>query len=181
MVCLGIDFFIYFDCEIYEVFFGCFVEIGKGSRIMNLIIGDYFYCDCYVDIVNVDVGKFVNIVVFICIGVIDYLMYMVLMYYFLYWLSDYWDDVGCDEDFFVYCVLCCVIIGYDIWIGNGVMIKFEVMVGIGVVVVFGVVVIKDVVFFMIVVGMLVVKICDCYMFVIIEWLMVLVWWDWDYD
>lgn len=181
MARLGTDPFIHPDCEIHEASFGRFVEIGKGSRITNSVIGDYSYCDRYADIANTDVGKFANIAAFTRIGATDHPMHTASMHHFLYRSGDYWDDAGRDEDFFAHRASRRATIGHDTWIGNGAMIKPEVTVGIGAVVASGAVVTKDVAPFTIVAGMPAVKIRDRHTPAIIERLMALAWWDWDHD
>lgn len=181
MARLGTDPFIHPDCDIHEASFGRFVEIGKGSRITNSVIGDYSYCDRYADIANADVGKFANIAAFTRIGATDHPMHTASMHHFLYRSGDYWDDVGRDEDFFAHRASRRATIGHDTWIGNGAMIKPEVTVGIGAVVASGAVVTKDVAPFTIVAGMPAVKIRDRHTPAIIERLMALAWWDWDHD
>lgn len=173
-------FFLYEGVQIVNFDFGCYCEVGVDVCVLNFSFGDYSYCEWLFDIVNMIIGKFVNIVVMMWIGLMDYLMIMVSLYYFLYCLDDYFDDVVFDVDFFVVWVVWCMVIGYDIWIGYGVIIKFEVSVGYGVIVVVGVVVIKDVFDWMIVVGCLVKLLCECFLVEIGVWLMVLLWWDWDY-
>jgi phosphonate metabolism protein (transferase hexapeptide repeat family) len=181
MARLGTDPFIHPDCEIHEASFGRFVEIGKGSRITNSVIGDYSYCDRYADIANADVGKFANIAAFTRIGATDHPMHTASMHHFLYRSGDYWDDAGRDEDFFAHRASRRATIGHDTWIGNGAMIKPEVTVSIGAVVASGAVVTKDVAPFTIVAGMPAVKIRDRHTPAIIERLMALAWWDWDHD
>lgn len=181
MARLGTDPFIHPDCEIHEASFGRFVEIGKGSRITNSVIGDYSYCDRFADIANADVGKFANIAAFTRIGATDHPMQTASMHHFLYRSGDYWDDAGRDEDFFAHRASRRATIGHDTWIGNGAMIKPEVTVGIGAVVASGAVVTKDVAPFTIVAGMPAVKIRDRHTPAIIERLMALAWWDWDHD
>jgi phosphonate metabolism protein (transferase hexapeptide repeat family) len=181
MARLGTDPFIHPDCDIHEASFGRFVEIGKGSRITNSVIGDYSYCDRYADIANADVGKFANIAAFTRIGATDHPMHTASMHHFLYRSGDYWDDAGRDEDFFAHRASRRATIGHDTWIGNGAMIKPEVTVSIGAVVASGAVVTKDVAPFTIVAGMPAVKIRDRHTPAIIERLMALAWWDWDHD
>lgn len=181
MARLGNDPFIHPDCEIHEASFGRFVEIGKGSRITNSVIGDYSYCDRYADIANADVGKFANVAAFTRIGATDHPMHTASMHHFLYRSGDYWDDAGRDEGFFEHRASRRATIGHDTWIGNGAMIKPELTVGIGAVVASGAVVTKDVAPFTIVAGMPAVKIRDRHTPAIIERLMALAWWDWDHD
>lgn len=181
MARLGTDPFIHPECEIHGASFGRFVEIGKGSRITNSVIGDYSYCDRYADIANADVGKFANIAAFTRIGATDHPMHTASMHHFLYRSDDYWDDAGRDAAFFAHRASRRATIGQDTWIGNGAMIKPEVTVGIGAVVASGAVVTKDVAPYTIVAGMPAVKIRDRHTPQIIERLMALAWWDWDHD
>ena len=72
-------------------------EIGKGSRILNVTMGDYSYCDRYADIANAWIGKFANIASFVRIGATDHPMDRASMHHFLYRSPDYWDDVEIDQ------------------------------------------------------------------------------------
>lgn len=85
-----------------------------------------------------------------------------MLYYFIYCVGDYWLEEKDEMEFFDWCCGNVVKIGYDIWFGYGFIILLGVMVGNGVVVGVGVVVSRDVVFYIIVGGVLVCFICECF-------------------
>ncbi|TMV77562.1 chloramphenicol acetyltransferase, partial [Thioclava sp. BHET1] len=76
------------ECEITNARFGRYVEIGRGSRVLNSEIGDYSYCDRYADIANATVGKFANIASFTRIGPTDHPMGNASLHHFLYRSDD---------------------------------------------------------------------------------------------
>lgn len=135
---------IHDDCELVDVTFGAYVEIGKGSRILNTSIGDYSYCDRYADIANAKIGKFANIAAHSRIGATDHPLQTASLHHFLYRSADYWEDADSDTEFFARRKARTAHIGHDTWIGHGAMIKPEVTVGDGAVVASGAVVTKDV-------------------------------------
>jgi hypothetical protein len=46
------------DCELTEVTFGRFTEVGRGSRIQNSHLDDYSYCDRLADIANAQIRQY---------------------------------------------------------------------------------------------------------------------------
>ena len=45
------------DCEITDCEFGAFTEIGRGSRLAHVAMGDYSYCDRVCDLANAEIGQ----------------------------------------------------------------------------------------------------------------------------
>ena len=72
------------ECAITNIQFERYVEIGKGTRLLNSIIDDYSYCDRYTDIENANVGKFPNIASFSRIGPTDHPKHLASLNHFLY-------------------------------------------------------------------------------------------------
>ncbi|SHG91144.1 hypothetical protein SAMN05444003_1518 [Cognatiyoonia sediminum] len=180
MTRLGNDPFIHPDCEITDSSFGSFVEIGRGSRIAHSSFDDYSYCDRYADVANAKIGKFANIAAFSRIGATDHPLHTASLHHFLYRSDDYWDDVGCDADFFAHRKSRISVIGHDTWIGAGAMIKPEVTLGDGAVVAAGAVVTKDVDPFTIVAGTPAKALRLRQPREIADRLIALAWWDWEH-
>jgi phosphonate metabolism protein (transferase hexapeptide repeat family) len=172
--------FLHPNCEIADTRFGRFVEIGKGSRLNNVTIGDYSYCDRYADIANAEIGKFSNIAAFTRIGATDHPLETAACHHFLYRSQDYWDDVGSDATFFARRRARIATIGHDTWIGNGAMIKPELTLGHGAVVASGAVVTKDVAPYTIVAGTPARVLRQRQPTHVAERLIALAWWDWDH-
>ena len=94
--------FLHPECEISDVTFGRYVEIGKGSRVAHSVIGDYSYCDRYAAIAHADIGKFANIASFVRIGATDHPLDKAALHHFMYRSADLWDDVENDASFFAH-------------------------------------------------------------------------------
>ncbi|WP_298973349.1 chloramphenicol acetyltransferase [uncultured Roseobacter sp.] len=169
------------DCDVVEVQFGRFVEIGAGSRVAYSMIGDYSYCDRVCDIANADVGKFANIASFVRIGATDHPMDRASLHHFMYRSSDYWDDADHDADWFAHRRARRATIGHDTWIGHNAQIKPEVTVGHGAVVASGAIVTRSVDPYTIVAGVPAKPIRDRQPVAIADRMVALAWWDWDHD
>ncbi|PYC47949.1 chloramphenicol acetyltransferase [Litorivita pollutaquae] len=172
--------FVHPDCEIGNATFGRYVEIGKGSRISRVQMGDYSYCDRYADIANAEIGKFANIASFTRIGPTDHPMAQASMHHFLYRSGDYWDGAGADAEFFDRRHARTVYIGHDTWIGHGAVIRPDVTIGHGAVIASGAVVTKDVPPYHIVAGVPATPLRARFPPQIVDRLMALAWWDWPH-
>lgn len=168
------------ECALDGVSFGRFVELGRGSRVVDSEIGDYSYCDRYSDIANTTIGKFSNIAAMTRIGPTDHPMGNASLHHFLYRSADYWDDAQADAGFFARRRARRTVLGHDTWIGHGAIVKPEVTVGHGAVVAAGAVVTKDVAPYMIVAGVPAVPLRARVPAPVAERLMALAWWDWDH-
>lgn len=175
------DPLIHPDCDLSEVTFGRYCEVGRGSRIANTILGDYSYCDRYADIANARIGKFANIAAFSRIGATDHPMDRASLHHFLYRSAAYFDDAEDDAGWFARRRARTAIIGHDTWIGGGAYIKPEVTVGDGAIVGSAAVVTRDVAPYTIVVGNPARKIRDRQPPALAERLIALAWWDWPHD
>lgn len=169
------------DCELADVTFGRYCEIGRGSRIQNSHLDDYSYCDQYADIANAQVGKFANIAAFVRIGATDHPMDTASMHHFLYRAADYWDDAENDAVFFAHRRSRTTLIGHDTWIGHAAMIKPEVTIGHGAIVASGAIVTRDVAPYTIVAGTPAAKLRDRHDPAVVADLLALAWWDWPHD
>ncbi|MEL6915215.1 MAG: chloramphenicol acetyltransferase [Pseudomonadota bacterium] len=172
--------FLHPDCEITDSTFGAYVEIGRGSRVAHAALGDYSYCDRYVDIANARIGRFANIAAFSRIGATDHPLHTASCHHFLYRSDDYWDDAERDEAWFAHRRSRIAHIGHDTWIGAGAMVKPEVSVGHGAVVAAGALVTKDVAPYTIVAGMPAQPLRRRQPEDIADRLIALAWWDWPH-
>lgn len=173
--------FVHPDCEIGNSTFGAYVEIGKGSRVLNSTFEDYSYCDRYADVANTTVGKFANIAAFTRIGPTDHPYRNAAQHHFLYRSSYYFDGVEDDPAFFEHRASRRSVLGADCWIGHGAIIKPEITIGIGAVVASGAVVTKDVSPFMIVAGVPAQPVKMRFEQSVADRLLALAWWDWPHD
>ena len=173
--------YIHPDCVIVQSTFGRFVEIGKGSRVVDSQFGDYSYCDRGADMANANIGKFANIAAHVRIGAPDHPMEKASLHHFLYRSKDYWDSAEMDDAWFAHRRTRVAHIGHDTWIGHGAMVKPDVVVGHGAIVASGAVVTKDVAPYMIVAGVPAVPLRARFSEQISDRLQALAWWDWDHN
>ncbi|WP_417721516.1 chloramphenicol acetyltransferase [Salipiger sp.] len=181
MARLGPEPFFHPDCETVACSFGRFVEIGRGSRLAHVEMGDYSYCDRYADIANATVGKFANIASFTRIGPTDHPMQQASLHHFLYRSDDYWDDADRDEAFFARRRARRAVIGHDTWIGHGAVVRPEVTVGHGAVIASSAVVTRDVAPYEIVTGIPARPMRMRFPPEVVARLLDLAWWDWDHE
>ncbi|WP_147107405.1 chloramphenicol acetyltransferase [Tateyamaria sp. syn59] len=171
--------FLHDDVDAVNTTLGTYTEIGKGTRLAQVEMGDYSYCDRYCDLANVTVGKFANIASFVRIGATDHPLERASLHHFMYRSASYWDDAEDDADWFAKRRTRRASIGHDTWIGHNAQIKPEVTVGHGAVVASGAIVTKDVAPYTIVGGVTATKIRDRYAPGVADRMMALAWWDWD--
>ena len=169
------------DCEITDVDFGPFVEIGRGTRAAHSEIGAYSYCDRFCDIANAGIGKFSSIASFVRIGATDHPLDRASLHHFQYRSADYWADAAHDADWFAWRRSRRAVIGHDTWIGHNAQVKPEVTVGHGAVVAAGAVVTRDVAPYTIVAGVPARPIRHRLPEAVAARMMRLAWWDWDHD
>lgn len=169
------------DCDVVNSRFGRFVEIGVGTRLANVEMGDYSYCDRMCDFANVEVGKFANIASFVRIGATDHPIEKPSLHHFLYRSASYWEEEADDAAWFSHRASRMARIGHDTWIGHGAMIKPEVTVGTGAIVASGAVVTKDVEPYTIVGGNTAKLIRRRFPKPIAERLQALAWWTWEHE
>ena len=173
--------FLHPDCEIAGSTFGAYVEVGRGSRVVNSDFGDYAYCDRYADIANCTVGRFANIAAFTRIGPTDHPWRNAAQHHFLYRSSYYWPDEADDAAFFAHRASRRCTLGADCWIGHGAIVRPEVTVGIGAVVAAGAVVTRDVPPFLMVAGVPARPLRMRFPQPVADRLLALAWWDWPHD
>lgn len=168
------------DCEITDCSFGAYTEVGRGSRLAHMTMGDYSYCDRTCDLANARIGKFANIASFVRVGATDHPLDRASLHHFVYRSASYWDDAEDDAQWFAQRRARLARIGHDTWIGHNAQVKPEVTVGHGAVVAAGAVVTRDVAPYMIVAGMPARPLRARLGADLAERMMALGWWDWDH-
>ena len=168
------------DVDAVNCIFGRYTEIGHGTRLAQVDMGDYSYCDRFCDLANVTVGKFANIASFVRIGATDHPLDRASLHHFQYRSARYWDDASDDAAWFAHRASRRAFVGHDTWIGHNAQIKPEVTIGHGAVVASGAVVTKDVAPYTIVGGVTATTIRDRYAPGVADRMMALAWWDWDH-
>ncbi len=168
------------DCEITDCRFGAYTEIGRGSRLAHVTIGDYSYCDRVCDLANAEIGKFCNIASHVRIGATDHPLDRASLHHFLYRSANYWENATDDAAWFDTRRGRIARIGNDTWVGHGAQIKPDVTVGHGAVIAAGAVVTRDVAPYMIVAGLPAAPLRARLSPDLAERMMALAWWDWDH-
>ena len=161
--------------------FGAYCELGKGSRLTNVRLGDYSYCDRYADLSNAQIGKFSNIASFVRIGASDHPLNRASLHHFLYRSDDYWDNAVRDGEWFAIRAARTASIGHDTWIGHNAQVKPEVKIGHGAVVASGAIVTKDVPPYQIVAGVPAEPMRQRVSAELIDRLIEVAWWDWPHS
>lgn len=159
---------------------GRYTEVGQGSRLTDVELGDYSYCDRYCDFANTTIGKFSNIASFVRIGATDHPLDLASLHHFMYRSARYWPDAEDDADWFAKRRSRRTTIGHDTWIGHGAQVKPDVVVGNGAVVASGAIVTRDIPPYAIVAGVPAQVIRLRQPPGIVDRLERLAWWDWDH-
>ncbi|HAW46074.1 MAG TPA: chloramphenicol acetyltransferase [Roseovarius sp.] len=168
------------DCEITDCEFGAWTEVGRGSRLAHVAMGDYSYCDRVCDLANAEIGRFANIASFVRVGATDHPLDRASLHHFLYRSASYWEDAGDDDDWFARRRARVARIGHDTWIGHNAQVKPEVRVGHGAVVAAGAVVTRDVAPYTVVAGVPAKPLRARLAPELAERMIALAWWDWDH-
>jgi phosphonate metabolism protein (transferase hexapeptide repeat family) len=168
------------DCEITDCEFGAFTEVGRGSRLAHVAMGEYSYCDRLCDLANAEIGKFANIASLVRVGATDHPLDRASLHHFLYRSASYWEDAGDDEAWFAKRRGRVARIGHDTWIGHNAQVKPGVSVGHGAVVAAGAVVTRDVAPYTIVAGVPASPLRARLSADLAARMIALAWWDWDH-
>lgn len=169
------------DCVIgADCVLGPFTEVGAGTRLSNVRLGAYSYCDRLCDLANARIGRFANIAAMARVGATDHPLETASLHHFLYRSDDYWDDVAPDGDWFARRAGRLAHLGHDTWIGAGAQVKPDVTVGTGAVVGAGALVTRDVAPYAIVAGNPARLLRMRFPADVAAGLMALAWWDWDH-
>nr|WP_246035991.1 chloramphenicol acetyltransferase [Aliishimia ponticola] len=177
---MGSEPLIHEGCAVQGSTLAAYTEIGAGTRLSNVVMGAYSYCDRSCDLANAEIGKFANIASFVRIGATDHPLDRASLHHFMYRSGDYWDDAAPDADWFEKRAARRTVIGHDTWIGHNAQIKPDVTVGHGAVVASGAVVTKDVAPYTIVAGLPAAPLRRRLPEPVAERLIALAWWDWDH-
>jgi len=168
------------ECEVTDCAFGAFTEVGRGSRLAHVTLGDYSYCDRLCDLANAGIGKFANIASFVRIGATDHPMDRASLHHFLYRSASYWRDADDDAAWFAQRRVRVSRIGHDTWIGHAAQVKPEVVIGHGAVVAAGAVVTRDVAPYTVVAGVPARPLRARLSADLADRMIALAWWDWDH-
>ena len=173
--------FLHPDVAIRDSTLGRWTEIGTGTRLLKVDVGDYSYCDRLCDIAHARIGKFANIASLVRIGATDHPLDRASLHHFMYRAGYYWPDAGDEAAIFAARAARVAVIGHDTWIGHGAIIKPGVTLGHGSVVGSGAVVTRDVAPYTIVAGNPARVLRERQPPAIAERLIALAWWDWPHD
>ena len=172
--------FLHPDVDLSDATLGAYCEVGTGSRLHNVSLGDYSYCERLCDIANAQIGKFSNIASMVRIGATDHPLDRASLHHFMYRASYYWPDEQDEAGVFAARAARVTVIGHDTWLGHGCMVKPGLTIGHGAVVGSGAMVTRDVAPYTIVAGNPARLIRLRQPPDIAARLIALAWWDWDH-
>jgi phosphonate metabolism protein (transferase hexapeptide repeat family) len=172
---------VYEDALVVDSVLGRYTEVGRGSRLDAVELGDYSYCDRLCDLANTTVGRFANIASSVRVGATDHPLERASLHHFMYRSAKYWEGEQDDSEWFAKRRARRTTIGHDTWIGHGAQIKPDVVVGNGAVIASGAIVTKDVPPYAIVAGVPARIIRFRQPPEIVARLERLAWWDWDHE
>jgi len=171
---------IHEGASVHNCALGRFVEIGSQSRLNEVTMADYAYCDRFADIAYTKVGKFANIAAMSRINPGNHPTWRASLHHFMYRASAYWEDTPDEESFFQWRRDHDCELGADCWIGHGAIVLAGRNVGTGAVVGANAVVTKDVPDYAIVAGNPATIIKMRFPDTVAERLLALKWWDWEH-
>ena len=169
------------DAVVHDSTLGMFTEVGQGTRLDGVELGDYSYCDRLCDLANTTVGRFSNIASLVRIGATDHPLDRASLHHFMYRSTKYWPDVPDDAEWFARRRSRRTMIGHDTWIGHAAQVKPGVVVGNGSVIASGAIVTKDVPPYAIVAGVPARVIRFRQLPEMVARLERLAWWAWTHD
>ncbi|MFN0191974.1 MAG: hypothetical protein ACKVP5_08340 [Aestuariivirga sp.] len=173
--------FLHPDTDVRKCRFGRYVEIGKGSRLLESVLGDYSYTDRYADIAYATLGKFVNVAAFTRINPSEHPYHRASLHHFMYRSSYYWLDAEDEAEVFEWRRARHVVVGHDTWIGHGAIVMKGVTIGDGAIIASHAVVTKNVDSYAIAGGVPASFIKWRHPKSVAERLRALAWWDWDHQ
>lgn len=168
------------DSTVVDSALGRYTEVGRGSRLDAVELGDYSYCDRLCHLANATVGRFANIASFVRIGATDHPLDRASLHHFMYRSAKYWDGEQDDAEWFAKRRSRRTSIGHDTWIGHAAQVKPDIVVGNGAVVASGAIVTKNIPPYAIVAGVPARVIRFRQPPEIVSRLERLAWWNWDH-
>jgi len=179
-ITLGEKPYIFSNAIITNSSFGKYTEIRDYANISDTILDDYSYVSEYTQIINTNIGKFVNIASNVRINPGFHPYEMPCQHHMLYRKEMYGFGED-DEAFFNYRKIQKVDIGHDVWIGHGAVIMPGVNIGNGAIIGANAVVTKDVPAFAIVAGVGAKILKYRFPKQIQNQIQKIAWWEWDHE
>jgi hypothetical protein len=158
---------------------GSWTEIGRGSHIVESVIGDYSYDDGDVSIFYSEIGKFCSIANRVRINPGNHPQDRVTQHHMTYRRKQFGLDICDDEEFFRWRRSHPCVIGNDVWIGHAAIVLPGVSIGTGAVIGAAAVVAKDVEPYQVVVGVPARPVRKRFSDDVIQIILKSEWWNWD--
>ncbi|HLQ40334.1 MAG TPA: DapH/DapD/GlmU-related protein [Tetragenococcus sp.] len=166
------------ECEIKDIQFGDYVEIGSDNHLDNSSIGNYVYTGQHCYIQNSRLKHFISIAAQVRIGPTNHPYERPTQHLFAYNGEGY-GFYPKDNEFLAKRKELITTIGNDVWIGHGAIIQAGITVGDGAVIASNAVVTKDIPPYAIVGGIPAKIIKYRFSDEMIAAMSQIAWWDWD--
>ncbi len=171
---------IEFNCILKDCSFGEYVEIGSNNNIQETIIDSYSYTSENCQIIDSNIGKFVNIASYVRLNPGQHPMHWASQHHMLYRRNIF--GFGADDlSFFDWRREKKVRIGHDVWIGHNVTVMGGVTIGNGAVIGTGTIVTKNIPPYAIAVGNPAKVIKYRFDEIMIDKLEAMSWWNWEHE
>ena len=167
--------------EVRDSRLGAYTEVGARTRLLEVVLGDYSYIVNDGEVAYTTFGKFCSIAAMARINPGNHPMARATQSHITYRASAYFPGERYEEEFFAWRRASPVVIGHDVWIGDGAIILPGRSVGTGAVVAAGAVVTKNVEPYAIVAGNPARVVRQRFSAAVARRLQHLAWWDWDRD
>lgn len=166
------------ECEIKDIQFGDYVEIGSDNHLDNSSIGNYVYTGQHCYIQNSRLKHFISIAAQVRIGPTNHPYERPTQHLFAYNGEGY-GFYPKDNEFLAKRKELITTIGNDVWIGHGAIIQAGITVGDGAVIASNAVVTKDIPPYAIAGGIPAKIIKYRFSDEMIAAMSQIAWWDWD--